>query len=424
MDPSKKKVVPKSYKMVLRGQGLDRKDLAGKSDPFFVVKYNNLTIYKSEVLRNTLDATWKEFSVDVASVANLDTPILLECYDWDANGTFDHIGSVTTTLRELSMKGAKFPLINKEKQGRIGYHNSGTLTLEAVTPSTEGAKAPPPAYTVRVTTISKMDNKDVLSKSDPFLVVKSKTGAALFKSETMMNQLMPEFKPFRLEVAAAGGLDSPITFEAWDFDTNGQHDFIGGFSATLRELNFAHNNEFRLVNPAKLTRALYHNSGIVKVDLTPDTTTPVSTPAATPQGQAPPQGVPQGYPQGYPQQGAPPQGYPQQGPPPQGYPPQGYPPQGYPPQGYPQQPQGYPPQGYPPQPQGYPPQGYPPPGQVPAQGYAPYGQPQYPPQGYPPQGYPQQPPPQGYPQQGPPPQGYPPQGYPPQGYPPQGYPPK
>ena len=52
------------------------------------------------------------------------------------------------------------------------------------------------------------------------------------------------------------------------------------------------------------------------------------------------------------------------------------------PQPYPQGPQGQ--QGYPPYPdQGYPPQGYP-------QGYPPQGYPQgYPPQGYPPQGYPQ-----------------------------------
>jgi len=189
----------------------------------------------------------------------------LEVSDWDANGTFDFIGAATVTLRELSSKGAKCPIINKEKAGRIGYRNSGTLTTESSVPSQDVQTPPPPAYLISLTTVSKIDNKDTFSKSDPFLVVKNRAGQSLFKSETLMNQLMPEFKAFRIEVAAAGGFDAPITFELWDFDTNGRHDFIGSFSASFREMNFSHNCDFRLVNPQKVNNTLYHNSGIMKV---------------------------------------------------------------------------------------------------------------------------------------------------------------
>ncbi|XP_025108559.1 copine-8-like [Pomacea canaliculata] len=120
---------------------LDKKDFFGKSDPFLTFSRCNedgsyTVVHRTEVIKKTLNPTWKPFSVPVRSLCNGDyeRSIKIECYDWDADGGHDYIGEFTTTLRMLS-KGQgecnKYECINAKKKAKKGskYRNSGVIDL-------------------------------------------------------------------------------------------------------------------------------------------------------------------------------------------------------------------------------------------------------------------------------------------------------
>ncbi|ELU11603.1 hypothetical protein CAPTEDRAFT_227478 [Capitella teleta] len=120
---------------------LDKKDLFGKSDPFLVFSRSNedgsyTVVHRTEVIKNTLNPTWKPFTVKVRSLCNgdLDRSIQIECYDWDSDGSsHDLIGIFSTTVRELS-KGpcpsTEYEVIHpKKKAKKKNYKHSGTVYL-------------------------------------------------------------------------------------------------------------------------------------------------------------------------------------------------------------------------------------------------------------------------------------------------------
>lgn len=130
-----------------RAQGLDNKDWFGKSDPYLQFSYQGgdgqfRVFHKTEVLKNTLSPTWKAFEIDISLFcgSDYDRPIEVKCFDWDSDGSHDHIGFCTTTLRELSSSEGKdhWDLINPKKmpggkKAKRGYKNSGVLHKLACT---------------------------------------------------------------------------------------------------------------------------------------------------------------------------------------------------------------------------------------------------------------------------------------------------
>jgi len=120
------------------GKKLDKKDLFGKSDPFLVFyrcnEDNSFTAcHRTEVIKNTLDPTWKPFTIHARTLCNgdYDRAIRVECYDWDRDGGHDLIGVFSTTINELkSNLGMTFEVINPKKASKKkGYKNSGTISL-------------------------------------------------------------------------------------------------------------------------------------------------------------------------------------------------------------------------------------------------------------------------------------------------------
>ncbi|OWF55814.1 Copine-8 [Mizuhopecten yessoensis] len=127
-----------------KGIHLDKKDFFGKSDPYLVFyranEDNSYTIvHKTEVIKNTLNPTWRPFTVQARALCNgdYDRSIKVECYDWDSDGSHDFIGEFTTNMRELS-RGAgsnnQFSVINpKKKAKKKKYTNSGEAILMSYT---------------------------------------------------------------------------------------------------------------------------------------------------------------------------------------------------------------------------------------------------------------------------------------------------
>jgi len=146
----------------------------------------------------------------------------------------------------------------------------------------------------------KLDNKDILGKSDPFFLLKASTVPGLtvgptstqgmggfnsnpfkqkknkdgkkagkkdkklkkkahgggwvvvYKSETIQNNLNPTWRPFTIDVNTLchGNLEQPFIIEVWDEDRASAHDLIGSNRVTLRELMTM--KEMRLDNPTRL----------------------------------------------------------------------------------------------------------------------------------------------------------------------------
>ncbi|ORX44170.1 copine family member IX [Piromyces finnis] len=129
--------------MNVRGTNLDKKDLFGKSDPYFVISKSQengtvLKIFESSVIKNTLNPLWKDIRIKESTLNNGDDErmILWEVYDWDRNSSPDFIGSFETSTK-LIKQGNSFNIINKkklEKYKKKGkqYNNSGVISFENV----------------------------------------------------------------------------------------------------------------------------------------------------------------------------------------------------------------------------------------------------------------------------------------------------
>lgn len=116
-------------------QKVDKKDLFGKSDPYFIIykmtQQGWTEIYKSEVKKNTLFPVWAEFSLKSHELGTIycDVALRIEVWDWDRNTKNDFIGVASVNLNQIFMPGAEFELINEKKLKKSKYRNSGTLKI-------------------------------------------------------------------------------------------------------------------------------------------------------------------------------------------------------------------------------------------------------------------------------------------------------
>ncbi|ORX52100.1 Copine-domain-containing protein [Piromyces finnis] len=133
--------------MDICGKNLDKKDLFGKSDPYFIVSKKTadgkwLKVYQSTMIRNTLNPSWPKVDIPLLQLNSGDDKRLLkwDVYDWDKDTDPDYIGGFEATFEEIKQK-KEFELINnkkveksekkKEKDGKK-YKNSGLLIFNRI----------------------------------------------------------------------------------------------------------------------------------------------------------------------------------------------------------------------------------------------------------------------------------------------------
>ena len=122
---------------------LDKMDWFGKSDPFVEFlrsKEGNQhqLAYRGEVIKKTLDPTWRPFELSLQKLCNgdLDRPLKCVVYDWNSSGSHEEIGRFDFSVRELVGDGEnghkEFTVINEKKQEKKGakYKGSGQLTMK------------------------------------------------------------------------------------------------------------------------------------------------------------------------------------------------------------------------------------------------------------------------------------------------------
>ena len=104
--------------------------------PYFIVyPFRFTVVHKTEVIKVTLNPTWKPFTIPVRALCNgdYDRVIKMECYDWDKDGGHDFIGESFTTLNELKRGPCEaniYECISPKKRAKKGkkYKNSGTVS--------------------------------------------------------------------------------------------------------------------------------------------------------------------------------------------------------------------------------------------------------------------------------------------------------
>ncbi|CAF98783.1 unnamed protein product [Tetraodon nigroviridis] len=250
---------------------MDR-DITSKSDPLCVLLMNSsdskwYEVGRTEKIQNCLSPKFaKKFLIDY--YFEMVQKLKFGIYDID-NKTIDlsdddFLGELECTLGQVvSSKKLTRPLMLKSKSPA----GKGTITIcaEEINDS-------------RVVNFEvearKLDKKDFLGKSDPYLEFFKQTATGwqlAHRTEVVKNNLNPTWRPFRipLQSLCGGDLDKPIKVECYDYDNDGSHDLIGIFETTMTRLKEASRSspaEFECINSKKKQKKKgYKNSGVVSV---------------------------------------------------------------------------------------------------------------------------------------------------------------
>ncbi|KAG7458044.1 hypothetical protein MATL_G00233700 [Megalops atlanticus] len=251
-------------------KGISDRDALSKPDPCVILKMQShgqwFEVDRTEVIRSSIGPVFsKVFTVDFyfEEVQRL----RFELHDISSNHNglkeADFLGAMECTLGQIvSQRKLSKALL---KQGNTAGKSSITVTAEELSGNDDYVEL---SFSAR-----KLDDKDFFSKSDPFLEIfrinDDGTGSLVHRTETVMNNLNPVWKTFKvsLNTLCSGDHDRELKCTVWDWDSNGKHDFIGEFQTTFKEMRGAMDGrqvQWECINPKyQIKKKNYRNSGVV-----------------------------------------------------------------------------------------------------------------------------------------------------------------
>uniref|UniRef100_A0A8C4KWM2 Copine-7 n=1 Tax=Equus asinus asinus TaxID=83772 RepID=A0A8C4KWM2_EQUAS len=243
---------------------LDRDPLT-KSDPRVVLLLQAqgqwVQVDRTEVVRSSLHPVFsKVFTLDYYfeevqrlrfEVYDTHGPSSLSCQD------DDFLGGMECTLGQV---GAPIPL-----GGRRAVASPCQVIAEDISRNN--------GYVELSFRARKLDDKDLFSKSDPFLelyrINDDQSEQLVYRTEVVKNNLSPVWEPFKVSLSSLCSCKEarPLKCLVWDYDSRGKHDFIGEFSTTFEEMQKAFGEDqaqWDCVNAKyKQKKRNYKNSGVV-----------------------------------------------------------------------------------------------------------------------------------------------------------------
>uniref|UniRef100_A0A3B1KFM1 Copine 4 n=1 Tax=Astyanax mexicanus TaxID=7994 RepID=A0A3B1KFM1_ASTMX len=242
-------------------KGISDRDALSKPDPCVVLKMQShgqwFEVDRTEVIRSSISPVFsKVFTVDYyfEEVQRL----RFELHDISSNHNglkeADFLGSMECTLGQVSAQKCvdleHRLYIAGQTEELSGNHDYVELAFSA----------------------KKLDDKDFFSKSDPFLEIfrvnDDGTGSLVHRTETIMNNLNPVWKSFKVSqnTLCSGDEERELKCTVFDWDSNGKHDFIGEFQTTFKEMKAAmmEGKQWECINPKyQVKKKNYRNSGVV-----------------------------------------------------------------------------------------------------------------------------------------------------------------
>ncbi|AQK85070.1 Protein BONZAI 3 [Zea mays] len=211
-------------------------DSFSKSDPMLVV-YTNIKgkleeIGRTEVILNSLEPSWIT-KVTMSYQFEIVQPLMI--YDVDTKYHNTPVKIVTKFNRSLTLN----------LQSDCGHGLHGTMTVHA-----EESDSSRMAVEMTLRCVN-LENKDVFSKSDPFLRISKLVETAgpipICKTEVVPDNLNPVWRPITLTSQQYGSKaskfyrydgtsDNPLLVECFDFNSSGDHELIGAFQTTITQL--------------------------------------------------------------------------------------------------------------------------------------------------------------------------------------------
>ncbi|OMO61283.1 C2 calcium-dependent membrane targeting, partial [Corchorus capsularis] len=154
----------------------------------------------------------------------------------------EFLGEATCVVSEIETKRDRSLTLNLHgKNGAGGSRNLGSITVHA-----EETKESRISIEMKLC-CSQLDNKDMFSKSDPFLRIfrinPSGKLVPICKTEVINNNLYPSWRPIHLTMQQFGSKDTPLLIECFDFNNNGKHTLIGKLQLSVAELERLHNDK-------------------------------------------------------------------------------------------------------------------------------------------------------------------------------------
>ncbi|XP_048325143.2 protein BONZAI 3 isoform X1 [Ziziphus jujuba] len=234
----------------LSAANLIDRDITSKSDPMAVVFVKKgdgklEEVGRTEVILNNLNPQWID-KITIAYQFEIVQPLVFHVYDVDTKyhnipvktlnlKDQDFLGEASCILSMIVTKQNRSLTLNLQKDNRHGgLRNLGTLTVHA-----EETVASRSAVDMTFR-CSHLDNKDVFSKSDPFLRISRmvETGGTvpICKTEVVENNLNPIWKPVCLSMQQFGSKDNPLVIECFDFNSSGNHVLIGKLQKSVADL--------------------------------------------------------------------------------------------------------------------------------------------------------------------------------------------
>ncbi|XWS64848.1 hypothetical protein CRYUN_Cryun05aG0039500 [Craigia yunnanensis] len=229
-------------------------DITSKSDPMAIlyVKKRDGTLEelgRTEVILNCLNPAWIE-KINVAYQFEIIQNLVFHVYDVDTKyhnipvkalklNEQDFLGETTCVLSEIVTKRNQSLTLNLHSKNEPGgFKNFGTLTVHA-----EETFSSRMAIEMKIH-CSQLDNKEMFSKSDPFLRISKLTengnSVPICKTEVINNNLNPVWRPLYLSMQQFGSKDNPLLIECFDFNNNGNHVLIGRLQKSVSELEKLH----------------------------------------------------------------------------------------------------------------------------------------------------------------------------------------
>ncbi|KAG2658727.1 hypothetical protein PVAP13_1KG305000 [Panicum virgatum] len=213
-------------------------------------------IGRSEVTLNSLNPSWMT-KISVQYQFEVLQPLLFQVFDIDLH--LHDVSEKMLKLEEQQFLGEATCLLSEvvTKRDRLLTLKLGVSEHNLPNPSTFGdltvqaeESAGSKAIMEMVFRCSDLEIKDLLTKSDPFLLISriSDSGmpVPICKTEVRKNDLNPRWKPVILNLQQIGSKENPLIIECFNFSSNGKHDLIGKIVKSVAELeNMCHrqNNE-------------------------------------------------------------------------------------------------------------------------------------------------------------------------------------